>query len=131
VRERLTLALAHPTTATPAAPEAPPTLPPPRPPTHPPPPEPSADLPVALNSELVDAALAPVDARLHRCLDRPDGADPYASARIMIMVDDDGTIQSVSVTPAELQACIEALVRTRTMPRTRRGDEVVIHTLRR
>jgi hypothetical protein len=127
-RQRLTAALTPPA----AAPEAPAaTPPPPRPTRPPPPPPPDTSLPVSLDSELVETALAPVRTRLLHCLDRPGDADPFPSARMMIMVNDDGAIQTVSVTPAELQTCIEPLVRTRTMPRTRRGDEVVIHTLRR
>lgn len=128
-RQRLALALAPPPAAAPT-PDAP-APPPPRPTRPPPPPPPDETLPVALDSELIETALAPVSARLLRCLDRPGDADPYPSARIMIMVDDDGAIQTVSVTPADLQGCVEPLVRTRSMPRTRRGDEVVIHTLRR
>jgi hypothetical protein len=49
----------------------------------------------------------------------------------MLMVGDDGAIQTVSVTPAQLQECVEPIVRTRSMPRTRRGSEVVTHTIRR
>jgi hypothetical protein len=54
-----------------------------------------------------------------------------SGAGIMLMVDDAGAIQTVSVTPASLQTCIEPIVRPRTLPRTRRGSEVMVHTVRR
>jgi len=96
-------------------------------------PDPSDDpsLPAALTAEMREQTLAPVEARLRHCLERPAGADPLPSARVVIMVGDDGAIQTVTVTPSELQACVEPLVRTRSFPRTRRGREVVTYTLRR
>ena len=59
----------------------------------------------------------------------PDDRSP--AARVAMMVGEDGAIQTVSVTPPELAACIEPLVRDRTFPRTRRGRQVVVHTVRR
>lgn len=128
VQQRLAAALARPSTPAPTAP-AEPTPPPPARPAREPAVEP--ELPVSVTSEMSERVLAPVAARLHRCLDRPGAADPFPSARVVLMLNDEGAIQRVSVTPAELQACVEPLVRTRTFPRTRRGSEIVIHTVRR
>lgn len=93
-----------------------------------PPPEPA--LPPLVTREMLDELLAPVQQRLVRCLER-EGADPLPSARILVMLDDQSAIQTVSVTPAELQPCAEPLVRTRTFPRTRQGRQVIVHTVRR
>ncbi|UJR82333.1 PQQ-binding-like beta-propeller repeat protein [Sandaracinus amylolyticus] len=128
VRERLAQALAPPAPSEPA-----PTPPPARERPQPaaaPEPEPAADLPEAVTTEMTDAVMAPVQARLRACLERAEG-DPLPSARIAVMIDEAGAIQTVSVTPADLQSCVEPLVRPRTFPRTRRGRQVVVHTVRR
>jgi hypothetical protein len=127
-RERLAVALV------PVAAEAAPT---PAAPARPTPagraePVPEADpaLPSSVTTEMAEQALAPAQAGLRRCLERPDG-DPHPVARLMLMVNEEGAIQTVTVTPSELQACVEPLVRDRSFPRTRRGRQVVIHTVRR
>ena len=88
-------------------------------------------LPVAITSEMREAIFGPLARRLHACLETPEGTDPIPSVRIMMMIDDEGAIATVSVTPATLQACIEPIVTGHSFPRTRRGREVVVHTVRR
>jgi hypothetical protein len=83
-----------------------------------------------ITGEMRDQLFAPVQARLTRCLER-EGSDPLPAARIVLMLDDRGAIQTVSVTPPELQPCAEPLVRSRTFPRTRQGRQVLVHSIRR
>jgi hypothetical protein len=128
VRERIARALTqHRADSQPAqAPAQPEVQARPRP-QPPPPPDPS--LPERLTDEMRRAALRPVEARLTRCLE-PQGAEPHPSARIAFTIDDEGRPQTVSVSPAALQACIEPIIRSRTFPRTRRGAESLTHIVR-
>lgn len=122
-RERMAAALVRPT---PAAQPPPPE----RTVRREPEPEPEPDLPPMITGEMRDQLFAPVQARLTRCLER-EGSDPFPAARIVLMLDDRGAIQTVSVTPPELQPCAEPLVRSRTFPRTRQGRQVLVHSIRR
>jgi hypothetical protein len=72
--------------------------------------------PNGLTMELVAQALLPVHDQLLACLKA--APKPTFQARTLIMVED-GKVLMVSVLPAELQGCIEPLIKAQTFPRTK------------
>lgn len=88
------------------------------------------DRPERLTAELVSQALVPVEPQLVMCL-RRDEQTPQ-TARVVIAIDGDGTVEMVSVTPQRLQDCVGPLVRGTRFPATRRGvRQQVTHVVRR
>lgn len=86
-------------------------------------------LPRHLSLQLIDEALLPVRDALRDCLTK--APKPTYQARIVLVVED-GKVNMVSVLPAELQACIEPLVRGQAFARTESGQrESLVYTLKR
>jgi hypothetical protein len=92
------------------------------------PPEPAPDTrPARLDATITAQVFAPVTRQLRECL-----PEDVTTARVAIVVQSDGRILTVAVTPAPAQECIEALARTRTFPVTRLGrSEQVVLDVRR
>lgn len=94
-----------------------------------PPPEPVADpRPAELTTQLIDSALAPVKAKLAQCL--RSAADKPRLSRLSMVVDGQGKVERVFVTPAALQACLEPLLRAQNLPATRAGRQQVTYVIR-
>jgi hypothetical protein len=86
-------------------------------------------LPRHLSLQLIDEALLPVRDALRDCLAK--AAKPTYQARIVLVVQD-GKVQMVSVLPADVQTCIEPLVRSQAFARTESGQrESLVYTLKR
>ena len=74
-------------------------------------------------------AAVPVRAELTACLGSAEGHP--SSARLILELGGDGSVQRVSFAPSSVQACMEPLVRSRTYPANRRGArQQIIHTIR-
>jgi hypothetical protein len=86
-------------------------------------------MPSYLSSDVVAKALLPVRDELQGCLtNRPQ---PIFQARVVLVVED-GKVLMASVLPAELQACIEPLIRAQTFPETKTAKkEQITYTLKR
>lgn len=79
---------------------------------------------------MLEQILRPVAAPLRACLS--GDSQRASSARIILVLAGDGTVQLVSVTPDRLQSCIGPLIRRQTFPGNRRGErEQLTYTLRR
>lgn len=96
--------------------------------------EPQAEAPTALperiTGPMLTALMEPVAQDLEACLVTPGRV--HTQARVILAVEPDGTLHTVSVSPTELQACVEPIVRTRTFPATRaRSRTTLTHIVRR
>ncbi|UJR79022.1 PQQ-binding-like beta-propeller repeat protein [Sandaracinus amylolyticus] len=90
----------------------------------------SAELPARITGPLLDQLMAPIDDELDACLTTPERS--HTQARVVIAVEPDGTVTTVTATPSELAACLEPIVRSRTFPATRaRTRQSVTYTVRR
>jgi hypothetical protein len=78
--------------------------------------DPDTLLPTHLTTDMISEALLPVRDQLRACLDQ--GQKQTFQAR-MVLVLEEGQALMVSVLPAELQSCVEPLVRAQKFPRTR------------
>ena len=58
-----------------------------------------------------------MDRDLDACLVQPGRV--WGQARVVLAIMPDGTLQTVSVTPTPVQACVEPIVRSQTFPATR------------
>ena len=88
--------------------------------------EPQTDpRPYALTAEMVRSTLAPVRKRLSQCITN-DATRPR-SARISVVVQGEGRVEGIFVTPTTLQACMEPLVRETKFPATRLGRQRITH----
>lgn len=76
----------------------------------------TAERPERITLPMVNEVLHAVEPELDRCLIQPGRV--YGQARVVLAFMPDGSLQTISVTPAPLQECIEAIVRTRTFPAT-------------
>ncbi|MEO0324010.1 MAG: PQQ-binding-like beta-propeller repeat protein [Myxococcota bacterium] len=86
------------------------------------------ELPLHVTAAMVEAVLEPAYARLTECLRR----SPETQARLVIVLEGDGTVFLVDVDPERFQSCIEPIVRRYTFPGNRRGArEQVRLTIRR
>ncbi len=91
--------------------------------------DPETLVPAHLTTELVEQALLPVRDKLQACL--AGASKPTFHARAVLVIEE-GKILMVSVLPAELQTCIEPLVRGQTFPKTRfPTKERMTHTVKR
>jgi hypothetical protein len=83
--------------------------------------------PYSLTPDMVRDALKPARSRLAQCL----AADPakVRSARASMVVNGDGRVEGVFVTPTTLQACVEAAVQEARFPITRLGRQRISHVL--
>lgn len=92
-------------------------------------PEPEKFAPTHLTSDLVSQALLPVRDQLVACL--VNASTPLFQARVLIAIEE-GAVKMVSTLPAEIQTCVEPLVKAQTFPRTKMPKlERVTHTLKR
>jgi hypothetical protein len=95
--------------------------------------EPAADevqtdpRPYSLTADVVREALKPLRGKLVSCL-AADSAKP-PSGRVSMVVDAQGRVEGVFVTPTTLQACIEAGLQGARLPATRLGRQRVTHTV--
>jgi outer membrane protein assembly factor BamB len=91
--------------------------------------EPEKFLPTHLTSDLISEALLPVRDQLRNCLGQ--AAKPTFQARVVLVLED-GQVRMVSVLPAELQGCVEPLVRAQKFPSTRTvKTEQISYTIKR
>jgi hypothetical protein len=82
--------------------------------------------PVRITAQITARVLNPVEGRLRACLGEA------SQARVALVVAPGGAIETVLVSPTELQGCIEPIVRERTFPETRMTQrEQVTHVVRR
>lgn len=82
--------------------------------------------PRELTTALVATTLDPVARDLERCL--VQSSRVFDQARVVLAVEPSGILQMITVTPTELQSCIEPLVRSVPFPQTRaRGRQRVTH----
>jgi len=88
------------------------------------------DRPLTITAAIVEDVLTPVERQLALCLSNADGRP--RSARLILRLRGDGAIETASVTPEVVAACVEPLVRAQTFPANRRGvRQQVIYTIRR
>ena len=91
--------------------------------------EPEEREPDRLTPSVVERTLRPVKRELRACLSHSAGNVFHGR---MILVVRDGEVELVSVTPSELQHCVESLVREQAFPKTRQaGRQQVSYELRR
>jgi hypothetical protein len=84
-------------------------------------------MPTHLTTELLEQALLPVRDQLQTCV---ANAGKFQARAVLVI--EDGKVLMVSVLPAELQACVEPLVRAQTFARTRLPKkERVTHIIKR
>lgn len=85
--------------------------------------------PERLTLAVVERTLRPVKHELRTCLAQSTGNLFHGR---MVLVVRDGAVELVSVTPSELQGCVEPLVRAQTFPRTQRsGRQQISYELSR
>lgn len=72
------------------------------------------EMPTHLTTEMLDKALLPVRDQLQACVANDDKFQARA-----VLVIEDGAVLMVSVLPANLQSCIEPLIRSQQFPKTR------------
>jgi outer membrane protein assembly factor BamB len=88
--------------------------------------EPQTDpRPYALSAQMVRTALTPMRKGLSQCL-VSDATHPR-SARLSLVVQGEGRVEGIFVTPTTLQACMEPLVRETKFPATRVGRQRITH----
>ncbi len=86
--------------------------------------------PRELTPAIVAQLLDPSRAELRECLVTPGRV--HGQARVVLVVEPTGELALVSVSPDELQACIEPIVRRYSFPATQaRGRQRVTHVIRR
>ena len=91
---------------------------------------PEEELPERINASIVRQVLAPVDRDIRVCLGQAEGRP--RSARLILRLDGQGTIEQLSITPETVAACVEPLVRSQRFPANRRHtSQQVVYTLRR
>jgi hypothetical protein len=83
--------------------------------------------PYSLTPEMVRDALKPLRGKLAGCV-AADSTKPH-SGRVSMVVNGDGKVEGVFVTPTTLQACIEAGLQGARLPPTRLGRQRVTHTV--
>jgi hypothetical protein len=83
--------------------------------------------PYSLTPEMVRDALKPLRGKLAGCV-AADGTKPH-SGRVSMVVNGEGRVEGVFVTPTTLQACIEAGLQEARLPPTRVGRQRVTHTV--
>ncbi|MEQ9073457.1 MAG: hypothetical protein RLP09_06330, partial [Sandaracinaceae bacterium] len=87
----------------------------------------SDDRPERIDAGITERVFDGSDRALRRCLE-----GEAASLRISMVVDGDGEIGTVAVSPSESQGCVEPIVRRLRFPETRLGlREQVVHRVRR
>jgi hypothetical protein len=88
------------------------------------------ELPARMTAAIVRQVLAPIEGELRACLVQPNRTFPQA--RVVLAIEPSGVLHTVSVNPAELQACLEPLIRSRSFPATRsaRRETIVHHVTR-
>jgi len=107
-----------------AAKDAPPEEPPPAAAT---PADTEAEMPTHLTTELLEQALLPVRDPLQACV---ANAGKFQARAVLVI--EDGQVLMVSVNPAELQKCVEPLIRSQQFAKTRfPKKERVTHTIKR
>jgi len=107
-----------------AAKDAPPEEPPPAAAT---PADTEADMPTHLTTELLEQALLPVRDPLQACV---ANAGKFQARAVLVI--EDGKVLMVSVNPAELQSCVEPLIRGQQFAKTRfPKKERVTHIIKR
>lgn len=86
--------------------------------------------PRELTSAIVSQLLDPARSELRDCLVTPGRV--HGQARVVIVAEPTGALSMVSVTPDELTACIEPIVRRFTFPATQaRSRQRITHVIRR
>jgi outer membrane protein assembly factor BamB len=91
--------------------------------------DPERFLPTHLTVDMIGEALLPVRDQLRACL--TNAAKPTFQARVILVLEE-GQALMVSVLPAELQGCVEPLVRAQKFPRTRLAKrDQVSYTIKR
>ncbi len=86
--------------------------------------------PERIDASVVERALRPVHEQLRACV-RED-SEGARSARIVLRIAGDGSLQSISVAPARLRSCLEPFVRRAQFPANRRNvTEQVTYRVRR
>jgi hypothetical protein len=83
--------------------------------------------PYSLTPDMVRDAIKPARGKLAQCL----ATDPAKarSGRVSMVVNGDGRVEGVFVTPTTLQACVEAALQETRFPTTRLGRQRVTHVL--
>lgn len=81
--------------------------------------------PYALSADMVRRALFPLSKRLSQCL-LADSPQPRV-ARVSMVIQGEGRVEGVFVTPTTLQACIEPLLQGAQFPATRAGRQRIEH----
>jgi outer membrane protein assembly factor BamB len=90
--------------------------------------EPQTDpRPYALTAPMVRAALTPMRKPLSQCV-ASDATHPR-SARLSLVVQGEGRVEGIFVTPTTLQACMEPLLRDAKFPATRVGRQRITHVV--
>lgn len=84
----------------------------------------AAGIPERINPAIVSEVLRPIASELSACLVQPGRV--HGQARVLLAIEPDGTLHTVSITPREVQECLEPLVRSRSFPRTRATARVTI-----
>ncbi|MEM9187859.1 MAG: PQQ-binding-like beta-propeller repeat protein [Myxococcota bacterium] len=83
-----------------------------------------------MTSAIVSRVLSPVADQLSACVRNAPGHP--MSARLVLAFDGNGNVDTVSVVPATMQACVEPLIRSQTFPANRRArPERLSYVLRR
>ena len=86
--------------------------------------------PQRITQDILDQVLSPVDEELERCLVQPGRV--HGQGRAVIVVMPEGSVAMVSVTPREIQACVEPIIRAQSFPATQaRGRQQVTHVITR
>jgi hypothetical protein len=80
--------------------------------------------PVHLTSQHVDEVLAPLRVQLSRCV--REAPERPASARLVIVIEGEGTVSDVKSLPESVRACAAPLVRGATFPATKYGRRSVM-----
>jgi outer membrane protein assembly factor BamB len=83
-----------------------------------------AEIPERITPAIISQVLRPIASDLSACLVQPGRV--HGQARVLLSIEPDGTLHTVSITPREVQECLEPLVRSRTFPRTRATARVTI-----
>jgi hypothetical protein len=86
--------------------------------------------PRELTPAIVAQLLDPARSELRECLVTPGRV--HGQARVVLVVEPSGSLSMISVSPDELQACVEPIVRRFTFPETRaHGRQRITHVIRR
>jgi hypothetical protein len=83
-----------------------------------------------MTAAIVAETLAPIASEIEACLVTADRTHPQA--RVVLAIEPDGALHTVSVLPEALQPCVEPIVRTRSFPATRAAArQTITHVVRR